>query len=243
MALKENYKDDILDVSVNTKRKYRMTENADGTISLEDETVYTQEGDSFGATDMNATNGKVNTLDANLDGFKFYPTGTGIVGLISDDSAYTDEDGNYVVWGTVTAEQLVEDNPNTYKSVPSEEDTRGKVGADTAIPFKSQSILIGTYSGNKSIDVSAYLKSNNTVDNFIIEVTGWSSATGSGNNKPPTSGSSSGYYASLSATSITKSLSGNTLTISDATATAQVKSDWGTGWAVSSKINYKLYHI
>lgn len=135
MALKENYKDDILDVSVNTKRKYRMTENADGTVSLDDETVYTQEGDSFGASDMNATNSKVNTLDANLDGFKFYPTGTGIVGLIADDSAYTDEDGNYVVWGTATANQLVEDNPNTYKSVPSTEDTRGLVGEDTAKSF------------------------------------------------------------------------------------------------------------
>ena len=137
MALKENYKDDILDVSVNTKRKYRMTENPDGTISLEDETVYTQEGDSFGASDMNTTNGKVNTLDANLDGFKFYPTGTDIVGLIADDSAYIDENGNYVIWGTQTAEQLVEDNPNTYKSVPSAEETHGKVGADTCVPFKS----------------------------------------------------------------------------------------------------------
>lgn len=66
MALKENYKDDILDVSVNTKRKYRVTENQDGTVSLEDETVYTQQGDSFGASDMNATNGKVNTLETDI---------------------------------------------------------------------------------------------------------------------------------------------------------------------------------
>ena len=67
MALKENYKDDILDVSVNTKRKYRMTENQDGTVSFDDETVYTQEGDSFGASDMNATNGKVNALETDID--------------------------------------------------------------------------------------------------------------------------------------------------------------------------------
>jgi hypothetical protein len=66
MALKENYKDDILDVSVNTKRKYRMTENPDGTVSFDDETEYTQEGDSFGASDMNATNGKVNTLESDI---------------------------------------------------------------------------------------------------------------------------------------------------------------------------------
>lgn len=81
--------------------------------------------------------GRVTAIEGDLNGFKFYSAGTEIVGLISDDSAYTDEDGNYVVWGTPTAEQLVEDNPNIYKSVPSEEDTRGKVGADTATPFKS----------------------------------------------------------------------------------------------------------
>lgn len=85
---------------------------------------------------------RVTTLEGDLSGFKFYPTGTGIVGLISDDSAYTDEDGNYVVWGTPTAEQLVEDNPNTYKSVPSTEDLRGKVGADTGVPFSSRDDLI-----------------------------------------------------------------------------------------------------
>jgi hypothetical protein len=84
------------------------------------------------ATDVQ---GAVDELNDNLSGFKFYPAGTGIVGLISDDSAYTDEDGNYVIWGTETAEQLVEDNPNTYKSVPSEEDTRGKVGKDTVVKF------------------------------------------------------------------------------------------------------------
>lgn len=84
----------------------------------------------------------VDEINDNLSGFKFYPTGTQIVGLIADDSAYTDEDGNYVVWGTATAEQLVEDNPNTYKSVPSTEECHGEVGADTCSPFKGK---INTY--------------------------------------------------------------------------------------------------
>ena len=133
--LRTNYKDDILDTSQNTKRKYDLIENQDGTYSLDDETVYTQEGDSFGASDINATNTAVNTLNHDLSGFKFYPTGTQIVGLIADDSAYTDEDGNYVVWGTETANQLVEDNPNTYKAIASTEDTRGSVEEDTAKGF------------------------------------------------------------------------------------------------------------
>lgn len=64
MALKEDYLDDILDTSVNEKRKYRMINNADGTISLEDVTEYSQNGDNFGASDINITNKTVNELVA-----------------------------------------------------------------------------------------------------------------------------------------------------------------------------------
>lgn len=62
MSLRTNYSDDVLDTSQNTKRKYSITQNEDNTISLTDETVYTSEGDYFGADDINATNQIVNTL-------------------------------------------------------------------------------------------------------------------------------------------------------------------------------------
>lgn len=52
--LRTDYKDDLLDTSVNTQRKYRMVTNDDGTVSFEDATVYTQNGDTFGASDINA---------------------------------------------------------------------------------------------------------------------------------------------------------------------------------------------
>lgn len=79
MALKENYKDDILDVSVNTKRKYRMTENQDGTVSLEDETVYTQEGDSFGASDLNAMAHAINNTSSDAEHTSYDNTTSGLV--------------------------------------------------------------------------------------------------------------------------------------------------------------------
>ena len=63
MALKEDYLDDILDISVNEKRKYRMINNADGTISLEDVTEYSQNGDNFGASDVNAITTMLNKLN------------------------------------------------------------------------------------------------------------------------------------------------------------------------------------
>lgn len=52
--LRTDYKDDILDLTQNTQRKYRMITNDDGTVSFEDVTDYLQVGDSFGSADVNA---------------------------------------------------------------------------------------------------------------------------------------------------------------------------------------------
>lgn len=60
--LRTDFKDDILDMSENTQRKYRMITNADGTISLVDETVYLQNGDSFGAGDVNNMSIRLNII-------------------------------------------------------------------------------------------------------------------------------------------------------------------------------------
>lgn len=57
-----DYKDDVLDTSKNTKRKYRMDNNSDGTISLTDVTAYLQNGDEMSAV-------IINTLFAMLDGW------------------------------------------------------------------------------------------------------------------------------------------------------------------------------
>ena len=43
-------------------RKYKLLNNPDGTIGIADMTVYTEEGDRFGANDINATNKAVNKL-------------------------------------------------------------------------------------------------------------------------------------------------------------------------------------
>lgn len=67
--LKTDYRDDVLDVSANAKRIFNLVDQ-DGKIvvanvSIQDITKYTQEGDSFGAADINATNEAVN---GKLDG-------------------------------------------------------------------------------------------------------------------------------------------------------------------------------
>lgn len=56
--LKTDYKDAMFDGA----RKYRISKNPDGTSGIADETAYTQEGDSFGANDINGTNETINAL-------------------------------------------------------------------------------------------------------------------------------------------------------------------------------------
>lgn len=59
MALKTNYRDALYDGS----RRYRLIQNEDGTYNLPDATTYTQEGDKFGANDINTTNEAVNRIN------------------------------------------------------------------------------------------------------------------------------------------------------------------------------------
>lgn len=56
--LKVNYKDAVFSGS----RKYRETTNGDGTVSFTDATTYTQQGDQFGADDINTTNAAINSV-------------------------------------------------------------------------------------------------------------------------------------------------------------------------------------
>jgi hypothetical protein len=59
MGLKTDYKDAMYD----GQRRYRLIPNEDGTYSLPDTTTYTQQGDKFGANDINVTNKAINRLD------------------------------------------------------------------------------------------------------------------------------------------------------------------------------------
>lgn len=59
MALSTDFKDDVL-ASSNSKRKYNMIHNPDGTVSFEDVTVYSQEGSDFGAKEVNEEREEIN---------------------------------------------------------------------------------------------------------------------------------------------------------------------------------------
>lgn len=59
MGLKTDYRDAMYD----GQRRYRLIPNEDGTYSLPDATTYTQQGDKFGANDINAANTEINKLE------------------------------------------------------------------------------------------------------------------------------------------------------------------------------------
>lgn len=59
-TLPVNLVDDVLAESMDGKRRYKIIDNGDGTISLEDVSEYLQTGSAFGAGQVNSTNQAVN---------------------------------------------------------------------------------------------------------------------------------------------------------------------------------------
>lgn len=55
-----NFKDDIMSEAMEGRRRYRMIQNPDGTVSFEDTTEYDQVGSQFGQGQINKTNQAVN---------------------------------------------------------------------------------------------------------------------------------------------------------------------------------------
>ena len=66
MALRTDYKDDILDTSVNKKRVYNLIDQSGNVVmsglSLEDVTVYSQNGDELSSSAVNEAFNNINNL-------------------------------------------------------------------------------------------------------------------------------------------------------------------------------------
>lgn len=65
--LKTDYVNDELAISMGGKRRYRMIENSDGTVSFEDVTSYSVVGDEYDADDINSQNETINQLNNDLN--------------------------------------------------------------------------------------------------------------------------------------------------------------------------------
>ena len=138
-VLPTNFMDDILNESMNGKRRWTITQNDDGTYTLEDATTYDQLGNTFGQAQVNEMNKAINeSVDQArvIDDYKtlaavnqegFVPGAKPVAQLISDLGGLVfaqDADGN---WG--------------YKAG----------GADTVIPFKNGQAIKVTVEGKGDI--------------------------------------------------------------------------------------------
>lgn len=64
MEGQQNLKTDYQDYTFLGNKKFVMINNSDGTVSFKDVTEYAIEGDDFGADDINATNQRINEMNA-----------------------------------------------------------------------------------------------------------------------------------------------------------------------------------
>ena len=127
-TLPVNYKDDVLTSSMDGKRRYRMINNTDGTVSFEDATTYTQIGSNFGAANLNATNGAVN---AAADASK-------IIDNVNDIKANTQ--AGYITGAKVAKEIISDLGGNRFGFTADGQPGYKKAGADTVYPFKGFTI-------------------------------------------------------------------------------------------------------
>lgn len=129
-TLPTNYQDDVLKSTMGGKRRYTMTDNSDGTKTLEDATQYEKVGSNFGAADINKTNTAVN---AAADASK-------IIDNVNDIKANTQ--AGYMM-GALAGKQLISDLGG-YKFGKTTDGKPGYIvpgGADTVLPF-SQGIKL-----------------------------------------------------------------------------------------------------
>ena len=156
-----NFKDDIMNSAMGGKRRYRMINNSDGTISLEDATTYDQVGSTFGAAQLNATNQAVN---AAADEGK----------IIDDLDAINNVTKEGYMAGALALKQV---NSNLEEQPQFVYDENGQItgyttkigGADTVFPFKSNDLrtlkknIELHVSGTTNSDTSIYLTQTTTI--------------------------------------------------------------------------------
>lgn len=152
-TLPVNFKDDILGSSMGGKRRWILTQNSDGTYTMEDATTYTQVGSTFGAAQINATNQAVNeSLDKSyviddLDDIAANTTSGKAAGALALKTLNKNLGGL----------QFAQDAEGNWGYKPS--------GADTVIPFSNSTLLeCGEVIFNDNGDQRYYITFSKTYD-------------------------------------------------------------------------------
>lgn len=135
-VLPTNFQDDVLNASMNGKRRYMLLQQDDGSYILNDVTNYDTEGSTFGAAQINATNQAVNQSVDKDD----------VLNTSEEVEANTDEKK---VTGALVTKQLISEltaNGNQfyfdYQNGQYGYNTDPARGADTFVPFSGGEIEI-----------------------------------------------------------------------------------------------------
>lgn len=183
-----NFKDDVLKPEMAGKRRYRVTQNDDGTISLDDVTGYSQIGNNFGAAQMNATNTAVNeSFDKNMliDSLDDIAANTkpgygagalGVKMLMEKVEEYKYKEEKFArlgIWGSSWT--IGTSNKNIGSGLPEKEDEYYKVttGADATITVKKEGLyFVSLYAqGKAESGVSSCIEASVTADKTLVDDT------------------------------------------------------------------------
>lgn len=161
--LRTDYKDDILNAEVNTRRKYQMITNEDGTVSFVDVTEYSQEGDLFGALAVNAIAEAVNqaTTSAN-DAASVASTAQSTADSAVSAASTAQSTANTAKTNAATAQSTA----NTAKTNASNAQTTANNAYNLAAAKKNIAVVAHTI----YLNAPQYNAAGGTVD---IGVSGW----------------------------------------------------------------------
>ena len=110
-----DFKDDIINEEVNERRKYRMIQNGDETVSFEDVTDYLQRGSLFGSKEVLDTNRTVNNI---ITKTKFYDiVSLNLLGMRLLKYQVAEENTQAQGWGYAWKEETIKEEtigPSTF---------------------------------------------------------------------------------------------------------------------------------
>lgn len=168
-TLPTNFKDDILNSSMGGKRRYKLINNSDGTVSLEDASAYDQVGSEYGASQVNAANAAVN---ASADAGK-------IIDDIDDINAVTAK--GYIAGAL--ALKNVNNSLGGMKFGKDGDGNYGYYGADgSLIPFNGYKTITrsGTYSVKSGYPTSCTIGFSDVFEKEIIGIQSFKVTNGLG---------------------------------------------------------------
>ena len=136
-VLPVNFQDDVLNASMNGKRRYMLLQQDDGSYILNDVTSYDTEGSTFGAAQINATNQAVNQSVDKDD----------VLNTSEEVEANVDEKK---VTGALVTKQLISEFQAWFGI--TEDGQRGwkEQGADTVIPFSRATKVLAMFHASTS---------------------------------------------------------------------------------------------